>query len=425
MPTTEEEVLIPELRERFNQSYTPDGYARLHSSLGEQLGASPGFRVAETPCFLPRELLDRCAAIGSELTHRLVNDQEYLEAALAAIPSGFRAPGFTPHPHFMTADFGLVREPDGSLSPRIVELQAFPSVYAYQAALCEAYRVAYDLPASLGQYLGGHDEESYWEQLGRVILNGHAPEHVILTEVQPGRQKTYPDFALTAHRLGIRIVDIAELVLDREPGQPAKVYYREGGELVRVERIYNRAIVDEILAKQIELPFRYDEPLAVEWAGHPNWYFAISKFSLPYLDHPAVPPAYFLDDWLRLSQEGGLAPAVADLPRSEWILKPLFGFAGRGIEFGPTDEQMAAIPTQDRRGYLMQQRMHFAPVIATPFGPTQTEIRILYLWPDGGALEPVFSLTRLGRGKMMGVDHNRDQEWVGGSAAFYEKSGST
>jgi len=425
MLTQEEEVLIPVLRERFNQSYTPDGYARLQRHLGEQLGASPGFRVAETPCFLPRELLDRCASIGSELTLRLVNDPGYRETALAAIPSGFRAPGFTPHPHFMTVDFGLVREADGSLSPRIVELQAFPSVYAYQAALCQAYRQAYDLPASLGQYLGGYDEQSYWEQLGRVILNGHPPEHVILTEVQPERQKTYPDFALTARRFGIRIVDIAELVLEREAGQPAKVFYREGRELVRVERIYNRAIVDEILAKHIDLPFRYSEPLAVEWAGHPNWYFAISKFSLPYLDHPAVPPAYFLDDWLRLSGEGGLPPAVAALPRPEWILKPLFGFAGRGIEFGPTDEQIAAIPEADRRGYLMQQRMHFAPVIDTPFGPTQTEIRILYLWPDGGALEPVFSLTRLGRGKMMGVDHNRDQEWVGGSAAFYEESGST
>jgi hypothetical protein len=412
--------LIPGLRHHFNQSYTPEGYARLQKELTEQLGAAPGFRVAETPCFLPRALLDRCAAIGAELTHRLVEDPAYLDAALDAIPAGYRVPGIHAHPHFMTADFGLVREQDGSLSPRIVELQAFPSVYAYQAALCQAYREAYALPSTLGQYLGGYDEESYWEQLGRVILHGHAPEHVVLAEVEPERQKTYPDFALTAARLGIRIVDIAKLVIERRTDGPAGVFYRDGERLVRVDRIYNRAIVDEILAKKIELPFRYDEPLAVEWAGHPNWYFAISKFSLPYLDHSAVPPAFFLDDWLRLSAEGGFTPAVAALPRSEWILKPLFGFAGRGIEFAPSDEQLAAIAGGEQHGFLMQQRMHFSPVIETPFGATQTEIRILYLWADGGELEPVFSLTRLGRGKMMGVDHNRDQEWVGGSAAFYE-----
>ncbi len=411
--------MIAELREQFNQSYTPEKYTLLQRSLEELSGTPLGFRVAETPCFLPRPLLDQCAAIGAELTHRLVDDPAYLASALDAIPPGYRAPGFNAHPHFMTADFGLVRAEDGTLSPRIVELQAFPSVYAYQTALSQAYRIAYDLPEDLGQYLSGHDEQSYWARLGQVILNGHAPEHVILTEVEPERQKTYADFAVTATRLGIRIVDIAKLVIERHPGQPASVSYRMGESLVRVDRIYNRAIVDELLAKRVELPFRYDEPLSVEWAGHPNWYFAISKYSLPYLDHPAVPPAFFLDDWMARVEQAKLPAALARLPRSEWILKPLFGFAGRGIEFGPGDEQLALIPVEDRPGFLMQQRMHFEPVIETPFGLTQAEIRILYLWPDGGELEPVFSLTRLGRGKMMGVDHNRDQQWVGGSAAFY------
>jgi len=58
-------------------------------------------------------------------------------------------------------------------------------------------------------------------------------------------------------------------------------------------------------------------------------------------------------------------------------------------------------------------------VIETPHGPTQAEVRIMYLWPDGGKLEPVISLVRLGRGLMMGVDHNRNQLWVGGSAALF------
>ncbi|HEY0784250.1 MAG TPA: hypothetical protein VGD62_00165, partial [Acidobacteriaceae bacterium] len=363
--------MIAALRTRFNQSYTPQAYARLTELLEASLETPLGFRVAETPCFLPRELLEGCAAIGAELTHQLVGNASYLEAAQGAIPAGFRADGLSAHPHFMTADFGLVREADGALAPKIVELQAFPSVYAYQAALCQAYREAYQLPASLGQYLGGHTEESYWELLGRTILNGHAPEHVILTEVEPERQKTYPDFALTARRLGIRIVDIAQLVLERRAGEPARVFYQREGERVPVHRIYNRAIVDEIMAREIRLPFRYDEPLAVEWAGHPNWYFAISKFSLPYLQHAAVPPAFFLDRWLA----GELPEELRALPRAEWILKPLFAFAGRGIEFGPSDAQLGAIAPGERGGFLMQQRMHFAPVIETPFGATQAEVR--------------------------------------------------
>ena len=402
---------------RFNQNYRPEQYARLLERLADRTGAAPGFRVAETPCFLPVELLHRCAAVGAELTLRLVEDQSYLEQALAAIPSGFRMPGLGAHPNFMTADFGLVEQVDGSYAPKLVELQAFPSIYAYQTALCAAYREAYALPPELGQFLGGHSEESYWELLRRTILGAHDPEHVILTEVTPEKQKTYADFALTSARLGVPIVDIATLHIERQSdGAPARVFYRDGaGRLTPVERIYNRAIVDEVVAKAVRLPFRYDEPLAVEWAGHPNWYFAISKFSLPFLKHPAVPPAFFLDDWMA----GRVPNELRDLPREEWILKPLFAFAGKGIEFGPSDEQLEAIPPSERRGWLMQERVHFSPTIDTPFGLTQMELRILYLWPDGGELQPVLTLTRLGRGKMMGVDHNRNQEWVGGSAAFH------
>ena len=180
-----------------------------------------------------------------------------------------------------------------------------------------------------------------------------------------------------------------------------------------MHRIYNRAIVDEIVRRNIRPPFDYREPLDLEWAGHPNWYFHISKFSIPYLDHPAVPPAVFLSDWMN-----GAGRDRLPSDRESLILKPLFSFAGKGIQFGPTDEDLLGIPEAKRGDYLLQERVHFEPTIDTPFGPTQAEIRILYLWPDGGDMDPVLSLVRLGRGKMMGVDHNRDQQWVGGSAAF-------
>jgi hypothetical protein len=60
--------------------------------------------------------------------------------------------------------------------------------------------------------------------------------------------------------------------------------------------------------------------------------------------------------------------------------------------------------------------MHFEPVVETPFGPNKAEVRIMYIWLD--ELQPVMTIIRMGRGLMMGVDHNRNLEWVGSSASF-------
>jgi hypothetical protein len=405
--------VISSLRRDFNRRYRPENYPALLTRLHSAVGAPIEFRVAETPCFFPSELMHQAAAIGSELTSMLVGNHSYLEASARAIPWAFRMPGETPHPHFMTADFGLVRTAGGELELRLVELQAFPSVFGYQSVLSKAYREIFDLDESLDNFLGGHTETSFWKLYSQVVLGGHDPENVILTEVDPHHQKTLPDFLVTAERLGIPIVDITELVRIAQPGHLPKLFRQSGGRLIPVHRIYNRAIVDEIVRREVQLPFDYREPLDVEWAGHPNWYFHISKFSIPYLDHPAVPRAVFLSDWMTGSGRDRLPS-----DRESLILKPLFSFAGKGIQFAPTDEDLFAIPDANRADYLLQERVHFEPTIETPFGLTQAEIRILYLWPDGGDMDPVLSLVRLGRGKMMGVDHNRDQEWVGGSAAF-------
>jgi hypothetical protein len=405
--------VISSLRQDFNSRFRPETYRTFLHNLDACVRTHVSFRVAETPVFLPRELLDQMAAIGAELTHQLVGDPDYLAESRKAIPDPFRAADETPHPHFMTVDFGLVHEPNGKLAPRLVELQAFPSVYAYQLVLAESYRSAFALDSTLDTFLNGHTEASFWKLMKRVIMRGHHPEHVVLTEVDPQHQKTLPDFNVTADRLGIRVVDISEVVPEDRPGKLPRLCYRNGSHLVPISRIYNRAIVDELIQKQVHLQFDYREHFDVEWAGHPNWYFHLSKFSIPYLDHPAVPPAVFLHDWFKGEGRDRLPS-----DREQWILKPLFSFAGKGIKFAPTDEDLAAIPRRDRHNYLLQQRVSFENVIDTPHGRTQPEIRILYLWPDGGHLEPVLPLIRLGRGKMMGVDHNRDLEWVGASAAF-------
>ncbi len=399
--------MIPSLRQDFNSRYTGQKYATLRRNLDRRMRTRIDLRVAETPVFLPGAMVGEMAAAGAAMTHQLVGDTQYLRLAEATIPSAFRVAGVDAHPNFMTADFALVREPDGTLSPRLVELQAFPSVYGYQAVLNDEYMRCFDLDSALQQFIGV-DETRYWELLRRVIVGNHAPENVILMEVAPESQKTLPDFHVHEDRLGIRTVDISAV---RQEGR--RLLYNRDGVWTPVERIYNRAIADEMIRMGIKPGFDLSADLDVSWAGHPNWYFKISKFSLPFLRHPAVPPSVFLDGWMR--GEGG-----EEIPedRDELILKPLFSFAGKGIEFAPGDDLLRSIPSNERGNYLLQQRMHFAPTVETPFGLTQAEVRVMYLWPDDGELQAVNTLLRLGRGKMMGVDHNRDQLWVGGSAGL-------
>ena len=247
------------------------------------------------------------------------------------------------------------------------------------------YMRCFDLDPSLQTFVG-MDDARYWEALRRVIVGNHAPENVILLEVTPEKQKTVPDFHVHEDRLGIRSVDISAV---RQVGR--KLFYDRDGVSTPVERIYNRAIADEMIRKNISPGFDLTADLDVEWAGHPNWYFTISKFSLPFLKHPTVPPSVFLDEWMR----GGGHDRLTD-NREDWILKPLFSFAGRGIEFAPSDELLQSIPPAQRSEYLLQQRMHFAATVETPFGLTQAEIRIMYLWPDDGDLRAVNTLVRLG-----------------------------
>lgn len=422
--------MISELRRQFNAGFTPEAYAALKARLERETGAAIGFRVAETPVFVGEEFLSELAEQGAALARALLEDRAYLAAARRAIPAGYAVAGETPHPHFLTADFALVRESSGALSPRLVELQAFPSVFGYQAIFSAAYREVFGLPRSPGFFLSGLDEAGYWDLLRQAIVGRHDPENVVLTEIDPLHQKTLPDFNVTAQKLGIAVVDITSL----KPIGNRLHYRNRMGKEVPIHRIYNRAIADELIARQIALPFDLTHSWEVEWAGHPNFYFLISKFSVPFLARTAlgcgvVPPAVFLRDFLAGPGRRELEEAGVELPSTgpdavyrELLLKPLFSFAGKGIVFEPTQAELDAIPQNQQNDYLLQQRMRFVPTVETPCGLTQAEFRILYVWPDGGALTPAITLVRLGRGRMMGVDHNRDLEWVGASAALFPNS---
>ena len=392
--------MLPDLRRQFNAAFTAERYKAFVADLSRRLGDEIHFRVSETPCFFPSDLMDRIAATGADLVKQLMANAEYRRASDGAIPPAFNAPGEGDHPIWLQVDFGLVREPDGRLGPRLVELQGFASLYGFQRAFAQQYRESWNLPGELGIFLSGLDDRSYDALLARAIVAGHDPEQVILVDIDPDHQKTRPDFVETERRWGVRAVDIRALVKEGR-----ELLYPRDGRLVPVRRIYNRAIVDELVRRHVTLPFDYRDDLDLEWAGHPNWYFRISKFSLPWLKHPSVPRTWFLDE---------LKEMPAD--RENFVLKPLYSFAGAGIIFEPTDADLATIPTERRHDYVVQERVRFTPVIDTPHGPTQVEIRIMYVWLD--RLIPVLPLLRMGRGKMMGVDHNRNLEWVGASAAL-------
>ena len=393
--------MVPGLRASFNASWTDAKYRDLIAQLERRTGATLGFPISETPFFLPRALAARLADTGLELVSQLLDNEEVMSAARGAVPARFAGPGAEPLPTFLQVDFGLVRGSDGSIEPKLVELQAFASLYGFQLAMAEAYRDAFGLPESLGYFLGDLDGAQYHSLVGDAIVAGHDPNEVVLMEIEPRKQKTWPDFIVTEQMWGVRAIDTGEV---KREGR--RLYYRRDGRLTQIRRIYNRVIPDELERKRIQLPFGYGDDLEVEWAGHPAWYFQISKFSIPWLRHPSVPETRFLD---------GIESLPAD--RSRYLLKPLFSFAGGGIIFEPTDAQIDAIPADERKNYILQERIVFEPVIDTPEGPTQAEIRIMYV-RRGRTFVPVLPLLRMGRGKMMGVDHNKGLRWVGASAGL-------
>ncbi|MBI3403911.1 MAG: hypothetical protein HY046_00440 [Acidobacteria bacterium] len=392
--------MISALRREFNSRWTPEKYRQFLQRLDARCGTQIKFRVNETPCFFPRPLMEKMAQCGRELIVQLVENPGYKTASTSSIPPEYDVPHETDRPLFVCVDFGLVRKADGTLDPKLVEIQAFPSLYAFQAALSETYREIYTLDSNLPFLLGDLTPESYNTLVRRAILGEHKTENVVLMEIRPQEQKTLPDFLLTEKLCGIKTVCITEI-----EKQGRSLFYGNDGRKTPIHRIYNRAIVDELKRTGTALPFSFRDDLDVDWAGHPNWFFRISKFSIPHLRHACVPRTRFLDRIERWPDD-----------LENYVLKPLYSFAGIGVIVGPSRTDLDAIPQDKRSDYILQERMKFEPVIETPHGLTQAEIRVMYIWE--AELTPCICIVRMGRGKMMGVDHNRDLEWVGASAAF-------
>lgn len=399
--------MIPELRARFNASFTAERYRQFLNSLELECGGPIGFRPCETPVFLESSLVeDLVRASRSIISH--LDTPAYRMVSRQAIPDRFDVPNEGRHPNFVQVDFALAAGGDGRIVPRLIELQGCASLYAYQYLLPPVYRRHFDIdgPERLTHLLDGLTENDYLKLLRDVILNGHDPHEVVLMEIDPRGQKTLPDFRATERLLGVSPVCITELVR-----RGRRLYYRRGGREIEIRRLYNRVIIDELVRRGVEPPFDLRDDLDVEWAGHPNWYFRWSKFSLPYLrqlDHPVIPRAWFLDQLERLPDD-----------LRNFVLKPLFSFAGAGVRVEVTPADLEAIPAVERRNFLLQERVAYAPLVRTPDESSKVEVRIMFIWPENREPVAVTTLTRLSKGLMMGVDFNRNKTWVGSSIGFW------
>ncbi len=394
--------MIPELRAAYNAAYSDEKYREYERRLSERGGMEIPFRLAETPVFVPRELREEMLAACREIFRQL-STPGALARSLSAVPPEFDVPGCDASPTFVVVDFAVARGEGGRLAPMLIELQAFPTLYAFQAAQSEELSRLHPGPGRLQWFFSGLGDASYKKVVGDAILAGLPPENVVLLDLDPPRQKTAIDFAFTEQFWGVRAVDPGEI---EKSGR--ELWYSRDGRRTRIRRIYNRLIFDELEASGGKLPFDLREPLDVSWAGHPNWYFRWSKHSLPLLKHPCVPEAVLLSDL-----------PVPPMDLSQWVLKPLFSFAGSGVKVDVTAEDLAAVPPERRSQTLLMRKVDYAPAIATADGNfSKVEIRIMFV-SRAGKPYPVISLARLSQGKMMGVNYNHDRTWVGSSGCLW------
>ncbi len=392
----------PKLRAAFNADFTPEKYAALVRCVNETEKWPADFRISETPIFLTREFTDEVTRAANEIV-AATRTPEFAKHAASAIPNGLEVPNESAHPNFLLVDFAICAEGD-RLVPRLIELQAFPSVFGFQLLLLHCIRKAYPvIPRDWTSSFGGIKDDAYLELLRRTIIADSPSENVILLEIEPEKQKTRVDFAATETLLGIPPVCVTKI---KKRGR--QLFYDRDGKEVRIERIYNRVIFDELSHRSdLNLQFRFQDNLDVRWVDHPNWYYRISKHSLPFLKTEHTSPTFFVDQF----------PPDEDV--GDYVLKPLYSFAGHGVDMDPTREKIVAL--KNPHEWILQRKIDYVPFVPTIDGQkSKAEIRMMFVWPDEDR-DPtlVNNLVRMSQGKMMGVDFNVDKTWVGATIALH------
>ena len=397
----------PELRARFNADFTPEKYATLLRCVNKTEKWPADFRISETPIFLTQAFTDD-VTLGANAIIDVTRTPEFVKQAASAVPKELEVPNESPHPNFLVVDFAICEE-ENRLVPRLIELQAFPSLFGFQLLLLGCIRKAYPLiPRNWTSSFGGIKDDEYLQLLRRTIIADSAPENVVLLEIEPEKQKTRIDFAATETLLDIRPVCVTKI---KKRGR--QLFYDRDGSDVQIERIYNRVIFDELVKRpDLNLPFQFQDDLDVTWVGHPNWYFRISKHSLPFLKTEHTSPTFFADDFPTNENIG------------DYVLKPLYSFAGHGVDMEPTQQKITALKNPCE--WILQKKVDYAPFVATVDGKkSKAEIRMMFVWPENDRNPTlVNNLVRMSQGKMMGVDFNVEKTWVGASIALHQSGES-
>jgi len=391
-------------RQLFNANFSKEKYKSLNDDITADFDYEVTFRIGETPFFIPNELKSQLLE-GCQQVIDFIKDDNFKTLTNRALELNRKVPKEDDHTTFLAIDFGICEE-DGKIVPKLIEVQGFPSLFNFQNHLSQKFITQYPFLSKLTPFLNGLNQESYLKLIEEVICNDYPKENVILLEIEPEKQNTKIDFYYCQRDIGIPIVCVTELF---QKGNHLHYKNNDGNEIL-VKRIYNRVIFDELdLRTDLNLQFDFSSNLEVEWAGHPNWFFRISKYILPYLKGK-----YFI--------ETTLLSDLKEIPKDleNYVLKPLFSFSGSGVIFHVKKEDIEALTDKDL--YILQKKVHYKPIIQSPDGLVKAEVRLLAVWKKNAPSPTlVTNLVRLSRGEMIGVKFNKDKDWVGGTIGLFEK----
>ncbi|MBK8946298.1 MAG: hypothetical protein IPM32_13655 [Ignavibacteriae bacterium] len=390
--------MIKEIREKYISLFDDKTYEIFIQKINLETNNRLDFRISETPLFIDENLRDKLIFAGEDILKQ-IQKSEFLEKSKNAVPEKYFVPNEDDHPIFLQIDFGITKNSNGDFIPQLIELQGFPSLYAYQIFLDQKLREHFYIPKNFTTYYNSFDFNSYVDLLKKTLIGNSNPENVILLEIEPDKQKTRIDFYLTEKYADVESVCITEIIKKKR-----KLYYKKKGFEIPIERIYNRVIFDELEKKNLTFNFDFRDELNLNWVGHPNWFYRISKFSLPEIKSEFSPQSYYLNE---------LETYPSDL--ENYVLKPLFSFAGSGVVIDLTKEILDSI--NDKQNYILQKKVDYFPLIKTPEGNAKAEIRMMYIWNENPIL--VNNLLRTSKGKMMGVDFNKNQTWIGSNTVYH------
>ena len=399
--------MIQKDRQFYNEQFTEEKYRSFLDDIIKTYKHTPPFKIAETPIFIPAVLKHKLVAACHEIMEviKQPNFKELTEGAFFMPDT--KTPDEDENAKFIQLDFGICKDENGALVPKLIELQGFPSLYFFQEVLGRMYRKHFGnaIPAKYSQHVNGMTNLDYLNVLQQEIVGDTNPKQVILLEIEPEKQATAIDFYVTEKALGIKVICISKVI---KKGT-ALFYVDDEGKEIKILKVYNRIIFDELQQrKDLKRAFDFMDEVDVTWIGHPNWFYRISKFTMPLLKGEFVPKSYYLDQ---------LEVIPEDL--ENYVLKPLYSFAGAGVQIHVTRKMIDDIT--NKSNYLLQEKVVYAPVVETMDEPAKCEVRMMLLHNSKtNKTEIVSNLVRLSKGEMVGVKYNKVKTWVGGTTGFFE-----